>query len=81
MTPKQFKKAMLLILRSGDLGQITKGGFRLIEDELGRGVPEYVPTIYLFCKRLVELGGPVVGPPSEGNVINLFDRRHRPPVK
>jgi uncharacterized PurR-regulated membrane protein YhhQ (DUF165 family) len=57
MTPKEFDTAMRLFLKSGDVNQIAANCVKLISDELGAGIIEYMPSLVALSDRMRELRG------------------------
>ena len=82
MTPKQFRKAMEIVCKSKDKAQLMRDGVQLISDELGAGVPAYLPAIYLFCRQVTAAFAPdIVEKIGGDNVIMLVDHQKPKPVK
>jgi len=50
-----FAKAMDVIVTGEDLETVKRDGMKLIVEELGAGVPGYLPWLEKFANRLEEL--------------------------
>jgi len=83
MTPKQFKKQMEIICSSSKPEQVLRPALDLITEELGKGMPAYLAGLAVFLDKLKALGPAIEAMWTyEGdNVINMFDRPKRKPVK